>query len=44
MLKKLNIFIKFSDYNICRKELEELKNSLINNQRANNSLTDLELN
>lgn len=44
MLKKLNISIKFSDYNICRKELEELKNSLINNQRANNSLTDLELN
>lgn len=44
ILEKLNISIKFSDYNISRKELEELKNSLINNQRASNSLTDLELN
>ncbi|MCT7600983.1 phosphonoacetaldehyde reductase [Aliarcobacter butzleri] len=44
ILEKLNISIKFSDYNITRKELEELKNSLVNNQRASNSLTDLELN
>lgn len=38
MLEKLNISTDFSDYDISKEEIEELKNSLANNQRAGNSL------
>lgn len=41
MLKELNISTKFSDYGIDEKELEKLKTSLNNNQRAGNSLVDI---
>jgi phosphonate metabolism-associated iron-containing alcohol dehydrogenase len=41
MLKNLNISTEFSDYGINEKELEELKASLGNNQRAGNSLVEL---
>jgi len=41
ILKELNISTKFSDYNISDKELEKLKLSLENNQRADNSLVKL---
>ncbi|HJE02851.1 MAG TPA: phosphonoacetaldehyde reductase [Aliarcobacter thereius] len=41
MLQKLNISTEFSDYQISKKELEELKASLNNNQRAGNSLINL---
>ncbi|QKF72289.1 phosphonate metabolism-associated iron-containing alcohol dehydrogenase [Aliarcobacter faecis] len=42
MLKKLNISTEFEDYNINKIELEELKNSSKNNQRAGNSLVWIE--
>ena len=41
MLEKLDISTEFEDYNINEKELEELKNSLGNNQRAGNSLVEI---
>lgn len=41
MLEKLNISTEFKDYGIDDKELEELKASLNNNQRAGNSLVEI---
>ncbi len=41
ILKQLNISTEFEDYNVNDKELEELKLSLQNNQRAGNSLVKL---
>lgn len=41
ILKELNIPTEFSDYGISDNELEKLKLSLQNNQRANNSLVEL---
>ena len=41
LLKELNISTEFKDYGITEIELEQLKNSLSNNQRAGNSLVDL---
>jgi alcohol dehydrogenase class IV len=38
ILRELDISIEFKDYGISKKELEELKLSLQNNQRLNNSL------
>lgn len=41
MLKRLNVSTEFIDYGINKKEFEELKSSLNNNQRAGNSLVKL---
>jgi len=41
MLIELNISTEFSDYGIDEKELDQLKASLSNNQRAGNSLVEL---
>jgi len=41
ILKELNISTEFKDYGLSDNELEELKLSLQNNQRANNSLVNL---
>lgn len=41
MLQKLDISTEFSDYSIDKKELEQLKASLGNNQRAGNSLVKI---
>lgn len=42
LLKQLDISTKFEDYDINKKELEELKISLSSNQRAGNSLVGFE--
>lgn len=41
MLKELNISTKFSDYGVDEIELEDLKATLGNNQRAVNSLVNI---
>ena len=41
MLKELNVSTEFADYGVDDKELEQLKASLNNNQRADNSLVKL---
>ncbi len=41
LLKELEISAEFSDYGISDQELEELKTSLQNNQRAGNSLVNI---
>ena len=41
ILKELSISTKFEDYNVSEEELEELKLSLRNNQRAGNSLVSI---
>jgi len=41
ILQKLNISTKFEDYGVTDEELNELKSSLQNNQRAGNSLVNI---
>jgi phosphonate metabolism-associated iron-containing alcohol dehydrogenase len=41
LLDQLGIKMTFSDYNLSKQEIEELKSSLVNNQRKNNSLIEL---
>lgn len=41
ILKELNISTSFNDYGISHSELQELKDSLSNNQRAGNSLVSI---
>ena len=41
LLKELNISTEFSNYGVSDKELEDIKRSLLDNQRASNSLTQL---
>jgi alcohol dehydrogenase YqhD (iron-dependent ADH family) len=41
LLKELNVSTEFSDYGLGDKEVQELKLSLQNNQRASNSLVKI---